>query len=140
MFGKRAVGNAAQAPVAVKSPAEAKPASPPTQAPTSPTQTPSPPKPVKPSPSKTKASKEKLEQFNSLKMRLHRKLIDQLDLTRMVGDDDATNRLFVISFPDAASKASFFSDARYVAVRREFFEPAVGDYAILSEYEVTLTD
>ncbi len=38
---------------------------------------------------KTRASKEKIEQFNALKMRLHRKLIDQLDLTRMVGDDDA---------------------------------------------------
>jgi len=37
---------------------------------------------------KSRASKEKIEQFNSLKMRLHRKLIDQLDLTRMVGDDD----------------------------------------------------
>ena len=39
-------------------------------------------------PAKPKASKEKVEQFNSLKMRLHRKLIDQLDLTRMVGDED----------------------------------------------------
>ncbi|MEK6676548.1 MAG: CpaF family protein [Planctomycetota bacterium] len=41
-----------------------------------------------------KVSKEKLEQFNALKMRLHRKLIDQLDLTRMVGDE-ATLRLQV---------------------------------------------
>jgi len=38
---------------------------------------------------KSRASKEKIEQFNSLKMRLHRKLIDQLDLTRMVGDDES---------------------------------------------------
>jgi len=37
---------------------------------------------------KPKVSKEKVEQFNTLKMRLHRKLIDQLDLARMVGDDD----------------------------------------------------
>ncbi len=37
---------------------------------------------------KAKVSKEKVEQFNTLKMRLHRKLIDQLDLTRMVGDDE----------------------------------------------------
>jgi len=35
-----------------------------------------------------KVSKEKIEQFNALKMRLHRKLIDQLDLTRMVGEED----------------------------------------------------
>jgi pilus assembly protein CpaF len=40
-----------------------------------------------PSPAKTKVSKEKIEQFNALKMRLHRRLIDQLDLTRMVGDE-----------------------------------------------------
>ena len=33
-------------------------------------------------------SKEKVEQFNALKMRLHRKLIDQLDLTRMVGEEE----------------------------------------------------
>ena len=37
---------------------------------------------------KPKVSKEKVEQFNTLKMRLHRKLIDQLDLTRMAGDDE----------------------------------------------------
>ncbi len=33
-------------------------------------------------------SSEKVDQFNKLKMRLHRKLIDQLDLTRMVGEED----------------------------------------------------
>ncbi len=37
---------------------------------------------------KPKVSKEKTEQFNILKMRLHRKLIDQLDLARMVGDEE----------------------------------------------------
>lgn len=46
------------------------------------------PPPTAPS-NRSRASKEKIEQFNSLKMRLHRKLIDQLDLTRMVGDDDS---------------------------------------------------
>lgn len=53
--------------------------------------TPNPPTPKPPAqaaPTKTKANKEKTEQFNALKMRLHRKLIDQLDLARMVGDDD----------------------------------------------------
>jgi len=40
------------------------------------------------SPAKPKVSKEKIDQFNALKMRLHRKLIDQLDLTRMVGDEE----------------------------------------------------
>jgi len=36
-----------------------------------------------------KLTNEKIEQFNALKMRLHRKLIDQLDLTRMVGEEEA---------------------------------------------------
>ena len=35
-----------------------------------------------------RVSSEKADQFNQLKMRLHRKLIDQLDLTRMVGEED----------------------------------------------------
>ncbi len=45
------------------------------------------PKTVAP-PTKARASKEKLEQFSALKMRLHRRLIEQLDLARMVGDDE----------------------------------------------------
>ncbi len=61
---------------------------------------PGPPKPVKPptlakqaatpahAPGRTHLSKEKIEQFAGLKMRLHRKLIDQLDLTRMVGEEE----------------------------------------------------
>lgn len=52
--------------------------------PTPPTSAP----PVPATPGKTKVNKEKTEQFNALKMRLHRKLIDQLDLARMVGDDE----------------------------------------------------
>jgi pilus assembly protein CpaF len=35
-----------------------------------------------------KQSKEKIEQFSTLKMRLHRKLIEQLDLSRLVGDEE----------------------------------------------------
>ncbi len=72
MFGKRPSGNVATSPA--------------------PTAAPSPQKPKvsgKPGGSgKAKVSKEKVEQFNMLKMRLHRKLIDQLDLTRLAGDDD----------------------------------------------------
>lgn len=82
MFGKRTTSNvAAPPPPAPMAAAGAAP----------------PPKPSiaapKPPPGvaapKAKASKEKVEQFNALKMRLHRKLIDQLDLTRMVGDDES---------------------------------------------------
>ncbi len=67
MFGKRSAGNVAAPPAPA----------------------PSAPKPISPgAPGKPKVSKDKVEQFNTLKMHLHRKLIDQLDLTRMVGDDE----------------------------------------------------
>jgi len=71
MFGKKSPSNVATLPV----PAATAPK--PTSAPK---QTSGPGKP--------KVSKEKVEQFNKLKMHLHRKVIDQLDLTRMVGDDE----------------------------------------------------
>ncbi|MFQ5489326.1 MAG: CpaF family protein [Phycisphaerae bacterium] len=35
-----------------------------------------------------KPAQEKLDQFNKLKSRIHRKLVEQLDLTRMTGEDD----------------------------------------------------
>ncbi|UCC30721.1 MAG: CpaF family protein [Phycisphaerales bacterium] len=61
-------------------------------APQRPAQAPNPAVPVAPpravASAKPRATKEKIEQFNALKMRLHRKLIDQLDLARMTGDDD----------------------------------------------------
>ena len=53
----------------------------------SPTPGPAPPGP-NPATPKLKVSKDKIERFNALKMRLHRKLIDQLDLTRLVGEED----------------------------------------------------
>ena len=76
MFGKR--------PNTVAAPPPAAPASV-TQA----SKSPAPPKPLAAAAAaKPKGNKEKVEQFNALKMRLHRKLIDQLDLARMVGDDE----------------------------------------------------
>ena len=67
MFGKRSSSNVAAPPAPA----------------------PSVPKSISPgAPGKPKVSKDKVEQFNTLKMHLHRKLIDQLDLTRMVGDDE----------------------------------------------------
>ncbi len=74
MFGKRMPSNIAAPPA--KTP-PAKPA------------TPKPGTTAKPTaPARTAVSKEKTDQFNALKMRLHRKLIDQLDLTRMVGEEE----------------------------------------------------
>jgi len=72
MFGKRAT------PTANKVPRPSVP----TKAPEAPT---TPGAPHKPAP---KISREKIERFNGLKTQLHRKLIDQLDLARMVGDED----------------------------------------------------
>jgi pilus assembly protein CpaF len=84
MFGKRMTGNVASPP---RSAQTAAPAPTPTSAPA----TVKPPVVAKPPVTKPGAkprvSKEKIEQFNGLKMRLHRKLIDQLDLARMTGDD-----------------------------------------------------
>jgi len=84
MFGKHLSNNVTAAPDPPKPPNVAASSTGATQAP--------PPRQASPlthgSPAKAKVSKEKIEQFNTLKMRLHRKLIDQLDLTRMVGDED----------------------------------------------------
>ena len=80
MFGKRLSSSATAPPTTRPSKATAPPAQP------GPPKQPPPPKPGPPA--RPQASKEKIEQFNALKMRLHRKLIDQLDLTRMVGEED----------------------------------------------------
>ena len=95
MFGKRST-----APSPLPPPSGTKPAAPAPSAPES-TATPAlnssaapaapaspaPPK-QPPAPPRSKMSQDKNEQINSLKVRLHRKLISQLDLTRLVGDDE----------------------------------------------------
>ncbi len=85
MFGKKMPGNIVTPPKPASGPPASGAAPALSQGPGS--SVASPPK-KSGSPSKGRASKEKIEQFNGLKMRLHRKLIDQLDLTRMVGDED----------------------------------------------------
>ena len=44
------------------------------------------------------------------------------------------NRLFIITFPDEQAKEAFFADQRYVSVRAEFFEPAVGAVTSIAQY------
>ncbi len=85
MFGKRSPGSAPNATVPP----------PPTTPPNGNAGNTATPPPKKPLPaSRTSApvrpamAMGKIEQFNALKMRLHRKLIDQLDLSRMVGEED----------------------------------------------------
>jgi uncharacterized protein (DUF1330 family) len=45
------------------------------------------------------------------------------------------NRLFVISFPDEATKDAFFTDPDYLAAKKEHFEASVDKVDIMAEYE-----
>lgn len=45
------------------------------------------------------------------------------------------NRVFVICFPDRDSSERFFADARYLAVRHQFFEPAIQGWTRLGDLE-----
>ncbi|MFZ1683803.1 MAG: DUF1330 domain-containing protein [Candidatus Zixiibacteriota bacterium] len=44
------------------------------------------------------------------------------------------NRLFAITFPDEATKVKFFSDPRYLEVRKQYFNPAVAARYSLFEF------
>jgi uncharacterized protein (DUF1330 family) len=46
----------------------------------------------------------------------------------------ALNRVFSIEFPGRAASARFFANEEYRAVRREWFEPAVGRVEVLAEW------
>ncbi len=54
---------------------------------------------------------------------------------RVLLGDARINRVFTLSFPDRATQERFFADERYLAVRREFFAPAVGHVATLAEFD-----
>ncbi|UCE60831.1 MAG: CpaF family protein [Phycisphaerales bacterium] len=89
MFGKRTPSNVTAPPPATPpatTSVQTKPAKPPSPVIKAPVQSGKRPGDMGPG---ARVSNEKIEQFNALKMRLHRKLIDQLDLTRMVGEEEA---------------------------------------------------
>ena len=44
------------------------------------------------------------------------------------------NRVFVVHFPDRATKERFFADAKYVEIRSRLFEKAVKGASIIAEY------
>ena len=44
------------------------------------------------------------------------------------------NRLFVVHFPDRATKDHFFADPKYVEIRSRLFEKAVKGATIIAEY------
>jgi uncharacterized protein (DUF1330 family) len=48
--------------------------------------------------------------------------------------DHEINRLFVIQFPDRASKERFFVDSQYLEIRARLFEKAVDRTAIIADY------
>jgi len=77
MFGKR--GPATLKPQTGAA-ATAPPPKPPDAGKSAPSSSPPPPRP--------KVSREKIDRFNELKTQLHRKLIEQLDLARLVGDEE----------------------------------------------------
>ncbi len=72
MFGKKSTSAVARPPA--PAPSVRRPPAPAAKA-----------EPAKPA----KRTNEKLDQFNELKTRLHRKLVEQLDLTRLTGEDDS---------------------------------------------------
>ncbi len=51
------------------------------------------------------------------------------------GPGSPVNRVFVISFPDAAAKQAFFADEAYRAVRAAFFDAAVESGGVVAAYE-----
>jgi pilus assembly protein CpaF len=53
---------------------------------------PAPSAPPPPAEGKPKVKDDKLEAFNQLKTRIHRKLVEQLDMARMTGDDETVRR------------------------------------------------
>ena len=44
------------------------------------------------------------------------------------------NRLFMIYFKDEASMESFFSDEKYLQIKKEFFDKSVGSAHEISKY------
>ena len=48
--------------------------------------------------------------------------------------EERVNRVFILSFPDAAAKRAFFEDPAYLAVRAEHFDGSVGAVVRIAEY------
>ena len=49
--------------------------------------------------------------------------------------DKPLNRVFLISFPDAATKDAFFSDPAYLAVRAQHFDGSVDCVERIAEFD-----
>lgn len=51
---------------------------------------------------------------------------------------EALNRVFTIRFPSTEVRDRFFADPRYLRVRANDFEPAVGAMVAIAEYQQTI--
>lgn len=55
--------------------------------------------------------------------------------TLVNGSPHAVNRVFVLRFPDQASKERFFADPHYRAIRASLFDQAVSGTTHIAEFE-----
>jgi uncharacterized protein (DUF1330 family) len=53
---------------------------------------------------------------------------------------DPINRVFTIIFVDRASKAQFFSDENYLAIKEKFFKPSVSHATLMADYDLDSTE
>jgi len=130
MFAKRLSGTAT--PAKPPKAAAGTPQKPGAAAPATPAK-----KSVPAKPGKSKVSDEKIEQTNALKMRLHRKLIDKLDLTRMVGDEETLReqvREIVAQLTDQENTLLSFHE------RQRLIEEVLDETFGLGPLEVILSD
>ncbi|HNU43775.1 MAG TPA: CpaF family protein [Phycisphaerae bacterium] len=90
-----------------------------------------------PAPGKPRVTEEKTEQFNLLKVRLHRNLINQLDLTRLVGDDESLReqvRELVSQLADRENTLLSFNE------RQRLIDEVLNETFGLGPLEVLLSD
>jgi uncharacterized protein (DUF1330 family) len=50
------------------------------------------------------------------------------------GSPHPINRVFVIRFPDQATKEKFFADPAYLLARRAYFETSVAGVSVIAEF------
>jgi len=53
--------------------------------------------------------------------------------------DTEINRVFLIRFPNRATRERFFSDPAYLAIRTRYYGPSVKTATVIAEYEVSET-
>lgn len=56
-------------------------------------------------------------------------------ISEVLKGEEEINRVFLIYFSDRQAMQGFFSDPRYLSIKKEFFESSVEKTLILSGYE-----